>query len=496
MLGGNEFHDKLMGFFWLVALAMRSFGEVEWAARVPSAVAACLGVAATAWWGRAMFGPLTGMLAAIILATAGQYAPLARLVMIDMAFTWWLSAAFLWGGWWAIAGRHAGRPIWPFYFFLSLAVLTKGPVALVLAVLVFAPFLYLTRPITFGELRIAPGVVLIAAVAGSWYVAATLIAPGFMKDFLWTHHVVRFTSGVGHETNVLAFFYLLPAAFSPWSLYLPLTGVQAYRAVRRRSPAVVFCTLWTVVIFVFFSLSRSKLTSYVLPLFPPLALLTAEALARAVRGEALPRWERVVHRVAFAAVAGAIVLAPIAAYPVLAWTYPAWAPYALLPLICAPLLLPGPRWLRAGRHDCVLGTVAAITTLLLAGFYCIAGPVLFDEHSLRSAARALARSPAHEDLVALHTKAQSLMFYTGDPVHVTDDAAEAAALLGRNRATALVARQEAVGDLQCYLQRPVYVWWHGGRKGTRLLIANRPSSSTGAPEILGPASDACPGLHS
>ena len=126
--------------YWLTSMSLGAFGLGEWAARLPSALAALAGLYLAFWLGRALWGERQGLWGAVVLATSGGYVVLARLLTLDMVFTLFLNLGIALG--YLALSRERPR-LWPYaYLALALAVMVKGPVALVLAGLIWG----LARP--------------------------------------------------------------------------------------------------------------------------------------------------------------------------------------------------------------------------------------------------------------------------------------------------------------------------------------------------------------
>ncbi len=375
---------------------------------------------------------------------------------------------------WLLHGRARGWPPWPAYALLSLATLTKGPVALVLAALTFGGFLYSAQPRPARhELRLRQGLLIIAALAGTWYAAIAIVDPSYLWKFLWTHNVTRFAAGTGgHRANPFAYLYLLPAVFLPWSLYLPAVILHYRNAAPARVPrASEFCLLWIGVVFVFFSLSRGKLATYLLPLFPPLAVLTANALAPVVRRVPLSRAEERSHDIALHALAAVVASGSIVGLVVVLRYAAHGSATAILLLAGTPLLLYGVRALRRQRRDLALAAVFGTALLYLAGSYVVAPPVLEDLFSLEPAARLVRALPATAQVVTHHARSNSLRFYTGRDIAIAATLDDAAAALAAPAPTVLLTKARLLEDLRCHLRAPVYIWWRGQR--TKVLIANQ-----------------------
>ncbi len=161
--------------YWLTALSFRGLGDTELAARLPAAVSALAGVFLAYGLGRAFWGPVAGFLGAVVLATCPGYVALGRILTLDMTFTLFLSLGVGLG----YLALSRGRPrlwLWA-YGALALAVLTKGPSAVVLGGLVWLLWaLYQRLPL---KSLVSPGGWLIlAAVSLPWFAWVEVALPG------------------------------------------------------------------------------------------------------------------------------------------------------------------------------------------------------------------------------------------------------------------------------------------------------------------------------
>ena len=469
------YHDKPIFFYWLAALAMKLFGVNEWAARLPSALAACATVAVTAWWGARFLDRVTGILAGLLLATAGAYVAIGRFVILDMTLTWWIAAAFFYGAAWLLEGGALGWPTWPFYALIGVATLTKGPVAIVLALLTFG--LFVARPGLSRRLRrfhLWRGLAVVCAVAGIWYVTTAIVAPAYMWEFLWTNNVQRFLAGSGgHRSNPFAYLYLLPLVFLPWSLFLPSVVLHNRAAPRHTPPrAIELCTIWVAVVFVFFSLSKGKLATYLLPLFPPLALLTADALGPFLKREPLQRGQIRNERLALWALTALLAGGPRGGLRVPAQVrsppHRPRRPSGRRPPVRrrGPLRPPA----RPSRSGTGLDLRLRRARLRLHLPVLSAGPERRLQPAPSRPAAVVLPGRRAGDLLPRASALAALLFEPKRPA-----GGERAARRGAPREaqpTALLIKQRSLPALRCALAAEVYGWWEGER--TKALIVNRP----------------------
>lgn len=287
--GGQLWFDKPPLFYWMTALSMRCFGVTEFAARLPSALLSVGLVAATYALARraSPSTPKAALWAGFVLATSVQFFTLARAAVTDMTLAVCLTLAlyglYAWtqasqGRWMVLAGLMTG-----------LGMLAKGPVALVLLGAQAIAYLLLTRQ---AKRLLSPalwaGFALCLAVGLPWFLLMIhLHGQLFIQGFLEANNVTRYLSAEHKETSPFWFFLpVLLGGFFPWSLALPGSLILAWRqgrlALTERTadnPALFF-GLWAALVFVFFSLSQSKLVTYIFPLYPAAAVLLGGWLAK------------------------------------------------------------------------------------------------------------------------------------------------------------------------------------------------------------------------
>jgi len=260
--------------YWLTALSFKVCGFTELAARLPSAVSALGGVLLAYGLGRALWGPGPGVVGALVLASAAGYVVLGRILTLDMTFALYLNLG-IGLGYLALSRGQNRLWLWA-YFALALAVLTKGPVALVLAGLVWVIWVMVNRRSGRPLIQIRCWV-LLAVITLPWFVYVQWRYPEFFRFFILEQHLGRFLTPAIHPEP---FFYYVPVLLGlllPWTWLLPWTLAAAGRW---RDPDYRFLVIWAAVIVAFFSLSRGKLTPYILPALLPLALVLGHGLTR------------------------------------------------------------------------------------------------------------------------------------------------------------------------------------------------------------------------
>ncbi|MDX2216412.1 MAG: glycosyltransferase family 39 protein [Oculatellaceae cyanobacterium bins.114] len=315
--GATRF-DKPPLIYWLMAIAYHLIGVNEWAVRLPSALSA---IALT------VFGFLTlqrfavlpqfsadavestrlqphqqrwlvAWMGAALMAFNLQTILWARTGVSDMLLSGCVGMAlmaFFWG--YTEPSDSQAKPRWylAFYGLLALAVLTKGPIGVVLPGLAIALFLVYVGQFraVLREMRLWQGALIFLGLTLPWYILVTLAnGDAFIDAFFGYHNFQRFTRAVNnHKAPWFFYFGVVLVGFAPWSIYLPAAIARLrvwrssyWRQQPRTAHLSVFALSWFIAVFGFFTIAETKLPSYVLPLIPAAAMLVAmlwgEAMGR------------------------------------------------------------------------------------------------------------------------------------------------------------------------------------------------------------------------
>jgi 4-amino-4-deoxy-L-arabinose transferase-like glycosyltransferase len=285
-LNFKPYYDKPPLLYWVCAASYQVFGISEWSARLVPAAASFLTILATLIFGTHCFGRRTGLLAASVLMLSIGFAFTSRYLLIDSLLTLLTTLSFSTAyvamrgdrihlGWWLVSSVCCG-----------LAFLAKGPIALVLLMPVVLLFSWLSESaakIRPRDLAIFSAVV--AGIAAPWLVAVALQDKDFLPEFFYRHNVRRF-AGDFHAKPIWYFVPVLLLAGHPWSfMAIPYARFFFRRdtAARLARPQLVgYLFLWSAFCFAFFSLSKCKLPTYLLPMAPALSLMIADYLNRVI----------------------------------------------------------------------------------------------------------------------------------------------------------------------------------------------------------------------
>ncbi|MBD2251564.1 ArnT family glycosyltransferase [Nostoc parmelioides] len=304
---GQTRFDKPALVYWCQAIAYAVFGVNEWAVRLPSALAAMGAVSLafyTVHWSLAKKDELeqvtrptrrylTAGVAAGVMALNAQMIVWGRTGVSDMLLTGCIASALLcfFLGYGSKENPNT-RSLFPNKWYLACyvltagAILTKGPVGIVLpgiAVLAFLLYVGQLRTV-LREMRVILGAVIILALSVPWY-ALVIWRNGesYINSFFGYHNVERFTEVVnGHSAPWYFYFVIVTLFFAPYSVYLPLAIFRLklwrrshWQNQERSQQLGLFACIWFLSVFSFFTIAVTKLPSYVLPLMPAAAILVA-----------------------------------------------------------------------------------------------------------------------------------------------------------------------------------------------------------------------------
>lgn len=280
--------------YWLIAFGLKTCGVNEFGARLPAAVAAMGTLLAVYLLGRRAAGEACGLWAAAVLLSSLLFIGVARLITTDMLLTCWVtwSAWALWH-WSESKDRGWRHAVW-FYIFMGLGVITKGPVAVLLPLFALAGMRWRSPEFRLRQMGWGRGIVVILAISLPWFLAVAWGRPDVWRYFLGRETVGRVLSDVhGRGEPWWYFLPVLAGGMLPWTPWLALTPLIRRSVTPREARLLRMCLVWASAGLLLFTLSRSKLPTYVLPLTPPLALLTAMTLVRLPQVLATARLRRI-----------------------------------------------------------------------------------------------------------------------------------------------------------------------------------------------------------
>ena len=296
--------------YWLMTMSYHVFGVTEFAARAPSALFGVALIVMHYLFLTRLRGSTVGLYGALMLLLNIEMLALGRMAITDSVLIFFTTLS-IYGFWLGLHEPGRGRHwIWAFYAGMALATLTKGPVGFAVPLIAGLLYLAATRQWLVFWQRGAPitGALLFLILAGPWYAAMFLLHGDAYSSQAKVHTVGRFLAPMeGHGVGWWFYFPVLLLGFYPWSAFLPAGFYRAYQSWResRRvrnhkhesseageplgsgDELEWFAGLWVVGVFIFFSLSSTRLPHYIGPLFPACAILAASFWAQGLKDSSI-----------------------------------------------------------------------------------------------------------------------------------------------------------------------------------------------------------------
>ena len=274
--------------YWVIGSTYALFGVNDVTARLPSALFGLALLVLHYLFLYRLLGPTLAFCGSLILLLNVEFVGIHRLVLTDPELVFFTTLA-TYAFWLGFCGTGRDRRfLWLFYLGMALGTLAKGPLGILIPLLGIVPYLTITRQwkTYFTDGKPLLGWTLCCLIATPWYLAMLAIHGVDYVASIQANTVGRFANPMeGHGGTFLFYFPILLLGFFPWSGLLPaalwqtLNGWKSFRTgttdPRGEQGLLLFCALWVCGIFLFFTISATRLPHYILPLYPPAALLVA-----------------------------------------------------------------------------------------------------------------------------------------------------------------------------------------------------------------------------
>jgi len=393
---GQFWFDKPIMIYWLLVVFYALLGVTELASRLPSILFSAASVAFCYWSGVQLYrSARVGTLAAMLLATSLQFWLLSRMIITDAVLFFFTALTLVF----AYLGLRDNRPSWLLWAYAAagLAVLTKGPVGLVLPGIILLVFVMKTKGLAgIKALQLPVGLLVFLLVAAPWHLLMVkLHGDLFVNMFLGLHNYVRATVSEHPKDNVVYYYLVLfPVSLLPWT---GLAAAGLWRGWRQGDSADRFLVWWTAAFFLFYTAMATKYPTYVFPTLFPAILLGAAYLEKQ---DKISRWLLAAPALLlFGALTIASAVMP--AYGTKVFTAVAGTGFCL----CAAAAV---RMREAENLVKLIGGVAVVVALLLVQ------QVLMPLAATRSAKAIVTNLPAHAAAIgSAGDYSTSAVFYTG-----------------------------------------------------------------------------------
>ena len=389
---------------WVTAASFKIFGENDFSARLFSGLCAWGCILLVFWIGRRFRDEKTGLYAAAVLTISIYPFVLGRINILDIPLTLFLCLA-IWLGYLSLAAQKNRWLFYGFYFACALAFLTKGIVGVVFPFAILGIWL-----VWEGRWRSLPrlispvGILIFLAVVCPWLYLAQKENPDFLWFFFVREHFLRFTTQMHGKTE--PFYYFLPVLIGgtlPWSVFLIRAWQPAkWKEAQFRKEENRFLVVWFLFVFLFYSVSSSKLATYIAPVFLPMALFAGNIFCSYEEAPTEPAGKRgALYRlllwVQFLVIVAAMLLPPVLkqyhdpSLGLVIMISDAWWIYILPVFLAAGLMTFLPDWIARKKQTGWFFSAYLLCCLFLVGLLFPLNDFLSPYRSALVAKEAIAR---------------------------------------------------------------------------------------------------------
>lgn len=436
---GKEWFDKPPLFYWLSGISARVLGPTELACRLPSAVLAVAVLLLVYRLVKHDFSRRAALFAALVMGTCLQTIILARAAVTDMTLLFCLlGALYAYRRWFDASGPSRFGWIVVCGAMTGLGMLAKGPVAPLLLFVTFFIHLWQSgrlRRLVSWDALVGIGAAVIVGLP--WFVAMYMLHhDAFVHQFIEVNNFTRFLKPEHAKVTGgwYSYFLNIPVLllfFFPWSVFLP-SGLLRFKGA---NDGTRLAGIWFCVVFVFFSLSKTQLPTYIFPLYPAAALFVGALLDKAASGE---KRSGGVVVVSLWVMVGISVLLVSALVRMAQSKYPeatlgaSWMGLALVMASAMAFRF------RRTRPAWIVGIGMAVFTSLL--MFCVV-PKLVSSISTRDIVRTIPRVPGGR-VVEWNLRKPSLLFYLGFTPEHLPSVSETRRLLGEEVSTWVLCKDK------------------------------------------------------
>ncbi len=401
--------------YWLLALCYSLFGVNELAARLPTMLAAVGTLILTYRLATKLFDRRIAFVSSLILMTSPLFFVMAQIIDYNMTLTFWVTLSLYAAVAWLDTGRLRFKILCAVA--MAAAFMTKGPVGCMIVILALVTYRWLSPPAEFRRPLFTMSFwAVFAVLALPWFILVISKYPELRRFYLVDELALRILSNKHHRSeNPLFYFFMLPVGLLPWlPAFLHYLGKVPARVKRDKSHALLVA--WIALPILMFTLSKSKMPTYILPLFPALAIMCGHAWAEMMDRR---KWIAAQAMTVFTFTLLGPAIALFHGVTVLEWPNPPPASFLVLSLVPALAFL-------AFRIEEIQKRALVLAITLLASYLNLMGLIAgndlhFGAHtSARGMSRALAADMRPGDTIALLGRyPRGISFYTRQPIHVS-----------------------------------------------------------------------------
>jgi 4-amino-4-deoxy-L-arabinose transferase-like glycosyltransferase len=295
-LNGIKYFEKPPLQTWMNAITFELFGLGEWQARLWTGLCGLFGIGLVAYTGRRIYNGRVAFYAALVLGSSFYWAGMGHINSLDMGLSGMMTLALcslLLAQRYEANAKQQRNWMLLCWAGMALAVLSKGLIGIVLPGAVLVLYTLVARDWgIWKRLHLIKGLIVFFVITTPWFVLVSQRNPEFLEFFFIHEHFQRFTTKI--HSRVGPWYYFIPLLLLGILPWLGVFFQSMFNSIRRqpsethmisgeshgRFKPSLLLLVWSAFIFVFFSISSSKLPSYILPIFPSVALLIAIYLER------------------------------------------------------------------------------------------------------------------------------------------------------------------------------------------------------------------------
>ncbi len=299
-LNGQYFFEKPPLYFWQECLSFALWGGKvnEWTARFPVALLGFIFSFVVYFTARKRVSRRFGVFTSLILATSLEFIMLAKYAILDIVLTFYVGLALVcYFQVYFCQENHKKFYWWAFYFFTGLAVMAKGipGIAIPFGTVFFTSIMAKKFKEIFKPLYIIPGAIIFLLIVLPWHIIMfKKYDPLFYNEYIIKHHLHRFlntaNNEIGRKQPFYYYFLVVLWGFIPWVFSMIAVFVDKiknwgklhyvekvrnfdFASMDNVHKALALCWVTVIWIMFFFSSSSTKLATYILPIYYPLAII-------------------------------------------------------------------------------------------------------------------------------------------------------------------------------------------------------------------------------
>ena len=299
-LNGQYFFEKPPLYFWQECLSFALWGGKvnEWTARFPVALLGFIFSFVVYFTARKRVSRRFGVFTSLILATSLEFIMLAKYAILDIVLTFYVGLALVcYFQVYFCQENHKKFYWWAFYFFTGLAVMAKGipGIAIPFGTVFFTSIMAKKFKEIFKPIYIIPGAIIFLLIVLPWHIIMfKKYDPLFYNEYIIKHHLHRFlntaNNEIGRKQPFYFYFLVVLWGFIPWVFSMIAVFVDKiknwgklhyvekvrnfdFASMDNVHKALALCWVTVIWIMFFFSSSSTKLATYILPIYYPLAII-------------------------------------------------------------------------------------------------------------------------------------------------------------------------------------------------------------------------------